>query len=110
MSTFDAMALAIDWLDAYRANDLDLLISLYDDAGQLECGCGGQTVVVGKVALSEYWKQRFRDQPARELEDMQMAGDGIKLSYRTEDGVVSVILRYGSHGKILFSQCGPTLN
>lgn len=110
MNTFDPMALAIDWLDAYRANDLDLLISLYDEAGQLECGCAGQTVVVGKVALSEYWKQRFRETPAHDLEDMRVVGDGIKLSYRTGEGIVSVILRYGSHGKILLSQCGPTLN
>lgn len=110
MNTFDPMALAIDWLDAYRANDLDLLISLYDDAGQLECGCTGQSIVVGKVALSEYWKQRFRQKPAHELEDLQVVGDGIRLAYRTDDGVVSVVLRYNSRGKILLSQCGPTLN
>lgn len=110
MSTFDPMALAIDWLDAYRANDLDLLISLYDEAGQLECGCGGQSIVVGKIALSEYWKQRFREIPAHELEDMQLVGDGIKLAYRTDDGVVSVMLQYNARGKILLSQCGPTLN
>lgn len=110
MSTFDPMALAIDWLDAYRANDLDLLISLYDDAGQVECGCGGQSIVVGKVALSEYWKQRFRQTPARDLEDMQLVGDGIKLAYRTDNGIVSVNLQYNSRGKILLSQCGPTLN
>lgn len=110
MSAFDPMALAIDWLDAYRANDLDLLVSLYDEAGQLECGCGGQSIVVGKVALSEYWKQRFHEKPAHELEDMQVVSDGIKLAYRTGDGVISVILHYNARGKILLSQCGPSFN
>ena len=46
---FDAMAIAVDWLDAYRSAKLDALLNLYDDEASLECRCGGQTYWSGST-------------------------------------------------------------
>ena len=56
MSSFDPMAAAIDWLDAYRANDLSN-VELYAPNASLECGCNGQITVSGRNALTKYWRQ-----------------------------------------------------
>jgi ketosteroid isomerase-like protein len=51
MSSFDPMAAAIDWLDAYRASDLSIA-DLYSESAALEC-CNGQATVVGRAAITE---------------------------------------------------------
>ena len=50
MSSFDPMAVAIDWLDAYRDVDLSI-VDLYSADAVLECGCNGETLITGKAAL-----------------------------------------------------------
>ena len=59
MSTFDPMAAAIDWLDAYRAASLSI-VDLYAELASLECACGGRRIMVGHDAITAYWGQRFR--------------------------------------------------
>ena len=102
------MAIAIDWLDAYRRAQLDLLLNLYDDDASLECGCGGQTTFVGKPALREYWIKRIVERPPIELDDIQPTTDGIALSYQTRAGLVRVVFSFNAAGKIDRTQCGPT--
>ena len=106
-AAFDAMAIAIDWLDAYRAAKLDTILDLYDDDASLECGCGGQKILVGRAALRQYWIRRFAEQPAIELEDIQPTTDGVALAYQTSEGLVRVALSFNAAGKIGRAQCGP---
>lgn len=108
MFAFDPMAVAVDWLDAYRATRLDEILELYDDEASLECGCGGQKILVGKAALKQYWLARFNEKVALELEDLQPEGDGVALAYTTSDGLVRVVFSFNARGKIARSRCGPT--
>ena len=108
MSSFDPMAAAIDWLDAYRAATLDPILDLYADGATLQCGCGGQKVIVGKAAIAEYWRQRFVEKPALDLEDLQPDGEAVVVSYRTPGGIVQAILNFDEAGLIERHRCGPT--
>jgi len=101
MSSFDPMAAAIDWLDAYRA------ASLYAPDAALDCGCGGQKEIVGRAAITEYWRQRFVERPAGELTDLALRGNDVVVSYRVPDGVVRAVLQFDDAGKISRCQCGP---
>jgi hypothetical protein len=107
MTSFDPVAAAVDWLDAHRAAALDSLLPLYDDGASLECSCGGQKVIVGKGAIARYWRQRFVDAPALDLEDIQLAGNSVTVSYRIPGGIVEVILDFNGAGRIERSRCGP---
>jgi hypothetical protein len=99
MSTFDPMAAAIDWLDAYRAASLSI-VDLYAELASLECACGGRRIMVGHDAIT-------REKPAGELVDLQHAGPDIVVGYRVPDGVVLALLRFDDVGKIERSRCGP---
>lgn len=107
MSTFDPMAAAIDWLDAYRAGSLSI-VDLYASGAAFECGCGDMKVARGRLAISDYWLKRFADYPAGELLDLQPNGDAIVVSYRVPAGPVLATLYFNCDGKIARSACGPT--
>ena len=106
MSSFDPMAAAIDWLDAYRANDLSI-VDLYAPNASLQCGCDGQATVVGRNALTEYWRQRFVEKPAGELEGLQMDDRAVLVSYAVPEGMVQARLEFNDAGEIVHSECGP---
>jgi hypothetical protein len=99
MNTFDPMAAAIDWLDAYRAASLSI-VDLYADGALLECGCDGKNVIGGRAAITEYWKERFADKPAGELEDLQQDSYGVLVSYRVPNGIVTAVLTFDDEGKV----------
>lgn len=99
------MAVAVDWLDAFRATKLDAILDLYDDDARLECGCGGRRIVVGKGALRQYWIKQFAEQQATELDDIQPAGDDIALAYQTSEGLVRVVFSFNASGKIARTHC-----
>jgi hypothetical protein len=105
---FDALAVAVDWLDAYRAARLDVMLNLYDDDASIECGCGGQKILVGKAALTEYWIKCFAETSALELDDIQPAGDGVALAYQSNEGLVRVVFAFNAIGKIARTHCGPS--
>lgn len=107
-TSFDPMAKAIEWLDAYRARALDALLDLYDGDASIECGCDRRTTVAGLRAIAAYWQQRFRDHPAQELVDVQRHGDGVAVFYQVPDGVVRAVLTFNAAGKIQRTACGPT--
>ena len=103
-TSFDPMAVAIDWLDAYRASSLSI-VDMYAEDASLECACDGRKVLVGG-AVAAYWKQRFVKAPAHELEDLQFDGDGIAVTFRVPAGIVRAILNFEASGKIERSRCG----
>lgn len=108
MSTeFDAMAIAVDWLDAYRTAQLDTMLGLYEDDASIECGCGGTKIFVGKAALRQYWLQRLGETPALELDDLQPVNDGVALAYASSGEIVRVVFSFSESGKIAHSRCGP---
>jgi len=107
MSSFDPMAAAIDWLDAYRANDLSI-VDFYALDASLECGCSGQATVIGRNALAEYWRLRFVENPAGELEALQMEGAAVVVSYAVPEGIVQARLNFNDAGEIVRCQCSPS--
>jgi hypothetical protein len=107
MSTFDPMAVAIDWLDAYRAGSLSIL-DFYAPNAAVECGCSAIKVRLGQAAITEYWIERFAEKPAGELVEFQPAGDGIVVAYKVDvDEFVRATLYFDHEGKIARSVCGP---
>ena len=104
-TSFDPMAVAIDWLDAYRASSLSI-VDMYAEDASVDCACDGRKVLVGRRAVAAYWKQRFVKAPAHELEDLQFDGDGIAVTFRVPAGIVRAILNFEASGKIERSRCG----
>ncbi|MHC4043484.1 hypothetical protein [Bradyrhizobium sp. 23AC] len=49
------MAIAIDWLDAYRAGDIEAILGMYAEGAVVRCGCGGVKTITGNEALRAYW-------------------------------------------------------
>ena len=37
--SFDPMAIAIDWLDAYRAGNIEAILEMYAEDAVVHCGC-----------------------------------------------------------------------
>jgi hypothetical protein len=105
MTSFDPIVVAMGWLDACRAASLSI-VDLYADGAALECGCNGQEIMFGRVAIAEYWRQRFQDKPAGELTDLQPDGDAIVVSFRVPDGIVQAVLDFDPNGKIERLRCG----
>ena len=106
MSSFDPMATAIDWLDCYRAADPSIL-DLYAPDAALECACDGAKTLIGRSAISEYWRLRFSENPAGELTSLHMDGDSVAVSYKSKAGDVQAVLKINGEGKIVRSRCAP---
>jgi ketosteroid isomerase-like protein len=103
MSSFDPMAAAVDWLDAYRAAKLELLMALYADDAALECGT--KTRLVGRDSIAAYWRKRFEQKPAGELEDLATEGPDVIISYRLPSGVGRTTMSFDHAGKIRRCSC-----
>lgn len=106
MSSFDPMAAAIDWLDAYRDADLSI-VDLYSSDAVVECGCNGDLLVTSREALTKYWRQRFAEKPAGVLERLQVSGKTILVTYAVPNGIVQASLEFDDVGLINRCQCGP---
>jgi hypothetical protein len=105
--TFDPMATAIDWLDAYRAGDIDAILAMSSDAAVVECGCSNRTII-GKEGLRAYWEQSLRDYPASELDDLQPSGSEVMISYVARDSVVGATLAFDPEGRIARLRCAAS--
>ncbi|PSO16157.1 nuclear transport factor 2 family protein [Bradyrhizobium sp. MOS003] len=106
--SFDPMAAAVDWLDAYRAGDIETILEMYADHAVVRCGCGGMKTVAGKQGLRAYWVDRLRNYPASSLDNLQPSADGTVISYVAQGRVVSAILTFDTSGKIAALTCGPS--
>ena len=106
--SFDPMAAAIDWPDAYRASDLKSVLKMYADDATIECACGGLKTIAGKDAIRAYWVQRLKNYPASDLNDLQSSIEGATISYSAGDGFVCATLGFNANGQITRSRCGPS--
>jgi len=100
------MAAAVDWLDAYRAGDIDAILEMYADDAVVHCGCNGLTIT-GSAALRAYWADRLREHPASQLDNLLPSQEGTMISYITRKGTVGALLAFNSDGKIKTLSCGP---
>ncbi len=106
---FDPIAVAVDWLDACRARDLDSLLDLYAQQARLECMCDGLKIHVGRAELESYWRPRLGDfSPlAFGLEEIALDGEGVVLDYQSYEGKpVRIHFAFDRDGKITQTRCG----
>lgn len=106
--SFDPMAAAVDWLDAYRAGNLDAILKMYADDAVVHCGCNGAKTIAGKEGLRAYWVERLRECPAFDLDNLQPTYVGILISYVSRVGVVRAVLTFNASGQIASLACGPS--
>ena len=106
MISFDPMGVAIDWLDAYR-DASSRIVDLYAADSEVECGCKGRTIAAGRLAIAEYWRQRFVEKPAGDLVDLEPRGESVLVSYCAGGEVVQALLSFEETGKIRSTRCGP---
>ncbi|MET3971362.1 hypothetical protein ACVWXN_000085 [Bradyrhizobium sp. i1.4.4] len=106
--SFDPMAAAVDWLDAYRAGDIECILGMYADDAMIHCACGGMKTIIDRDGLRAYWVDRLRQYPASALDNLQPSQDGTMISYITSTGVVRAILAFNAAGKIKTLSCGPS--
>ncbi|QOG17603.1 YybH family protein [Bradyrhizobium sp. SEMIA] len=104
--SFDAMAAAVDWLDACRAGDIEALLEMYAEDAVVSCGCDELTIS-GRDGLRAYWAARLRERPATELDDLQPSHGGTLISYISGKTVVKALLSFDAAGKIKTLSCGP---
>lgn len=98
---------AVDWFNAYRRNQLETLIRLYDDHATHACACDGEKVIAGKQALRAYWIDRFTNYPVIGLAGLTSAHDGALVLYWSNNSVVQARLIFNKQGKIAHVICGP---
>ena len=107
MTPCDPMAVAVDWLDAYRAARINQMVGMYSPDAVIECACGGRKVIHGQEGIVAYWRQRLIETPALSLENLQMDGGTVVVSYRTATGIVQALLDIADDGLISRCRCGP---
>jgi len=103
------MGVAIDWLDAYRAGDVEAILEMHAEDAVVHCGCGGLKTIASREALRAYWIDRLRKHPAGELEDINpWQDDGTIISYITDAGPMSALLAFDAAGRIKELDCNPS--
>ena len=105
--SFDPMAAAVDWLDAYRAGDIDAILQMHASDAVIRCCCGGMKTISGIEGLRTYWMERLRKNPASDLDNLQPSKDGTVISYVTLDGVIYARLAFNASGQIASLTCEP---
>jgi ketosteroid isomerase-like protein len=106
MIACDPVAVAVDWLDAYRAERLDHIIGMFSPDAVIDCACGTCRPVSGVEDIAAYWRQRFIESPALELVDLQAEGEAVVITYRTTSGIVETLLDIADDGLITCCACG----
>ncbi|MGM4955318.1 nuclear transport factor 2 family protein [Bradyrhizobium barranii] len=106
--SFDPMAAAVAWLDAYRAGDIETILAMYAEDAVVHCSCEGIKIITSTDSLRAYWDDRLRKRPASHLDNLQLSGDGTVISYATREGVVSALLTFNASGQIASLTCGPS--
>lgn len=82
MITCDPMAVAVDWLDAYRAERLDQIVGMFSPDAVIDCACSCSEAISGEENIAAYWQGRFDESPALELVDLQVDGEAVVVTSR----------------------------
>jgi ketosteroid isomerase-like protein len=54
MTPCDPVAIAEDWLDAYRAGRVRQMVDLYSPDAVIDCACGSNRVIYGEEDIAAY--------------------------------------------------------
>jgi hypothetical protein len=106
---FDNVAVVVDWLDACRSRNLEMLLDLYAGDASMECACEG-IVARGRSELAAYWAPKLSGfRPGTfGLEQITPRPEGVTLDYSDFEGkAVRVVFVFDGQGKISHSHCGP---
>ncbi|WIW44462.1 nuclear transport factor 2 family protein [Bradyrhizobium sp. 62B] len=104
--SFDPLAAALDWFEAYRAGKIEIILAMYAEDAVIRCGCGGMKAIAGPKGRRAYWIDRLNEYPATQLAELQPADDGALISYGVRDHVVRAILAFNARGQIALHTCG----
>ena len=88
MTTCDPVAIAEDWLDAYRACCVRQMVDLYSPDAVVDCACGSDRAIYGEEGIAAYWQRRFTESPVFDLVELQADGGAVLVTYRTSSGIV----------------------
>lgn len=105
---FDAISIVVDWIDACKQRQLDVLLDLYDDKAIVECCEGGN--FTGRSQLERYWRPRLvrAGRDAFAIDALMPEEDGVSLDYRDYDGrPMRTRFRFTPGGKIRLTACEP---
>ena len=106
---FDPFVVVIDWLDACRASDTEILMDLYDRSATLHCDCTNESFN-GHAEIGKYWSSRLPIQvpSAFGVDDLGEEGEAVSLAYISFEGKpVQTRFWFNQSGKIKHSLCGP---
>ena len=117
MKPDDAQAFAVEWVEAWNAHDLELIMSHFSDdvtfssplAVKLVPGSDGN--IQGKTALKEYWREGLRRIPdLRFTVDAVYVGvEAMVINYRNQvDRLVCEVLFF--EGDLVIKGLGTYLN
>ena len=101
MTPCDPMAVAVDWLDAYRAARINQIVGMHSPDAVIECACGGRKTIYGQ----EGYRGLLATSLHRKTCDMD--GGAVVISYRTSSGIVQALLDIAEDGLITRCRCGP---
>lgn len=100
------MAVAIDWLAAYRAARIDQMVGMYSSDAVIDCACGADLTIYRKADIVSYWQLRFGESSELELVDLQIGSGDVVVTYLTDNGTVEALLEVGEDGLITACSCG----
>ncbi len=106
---FDKVAIVVDWLDACRGGNLDMLLDLYADDASLESAHEG-VAVSGRSQLAAYWAPKLAalSPGAFALEQIAPVADGVMLDHADADGrLVRTTFSFNAEGGISRSRSEP---
>lgn len=104
--SIDALAIAMDWLDAYSGVSIDRLLSMFSPDAVIECACGDYNRVSGSDRIFDYLLHQTVQYPSIGLHDIRMDGDIVALTFRTTSGLIWAFLEIAENGLIASCRCG----
>jgi hypothetical protein len=93
MKLDDAQAFAVEWVDAWNAHDLELILSYFSDDVAFSSPVAtwivpdSEGVIQGKAALRDYWREGLRRIPNLrfEIEGVYVGVEVLVINYRNQD-------------------------
>ena len=110
MTRDDARKLAKEWIAAWNAHDLEMILTHYDEAVELTSPAAAQLLgvpdgrVVGKANLRAYFQRGLDAYPELrfELEDVMWGLNSVVLCYKNQKGTRSAeFMELSAGGKVV---------